>query len=112
MIRKEIGDKKGEAVCFANLGSVYHSLGEYGKAVTYQKNALVILKEIGYKKGEAETYRNLGTLFRSVGKYAKAREYHEKALAVNREISHRRRGSLASRPCIRWHIRRKRKLAR
>ena len=36
-----------------NLGTVYQSLGEYGKAKTYQENALVIRKEIGDKKGEA-----------------------------------------------------------
>ena len=31
-IRKEIGDREGEAACYGNLGTVYHSLGEYAKA--------------------------------------------------------------------------------
>ena len=42
VIRKEIGDKRGEATCYGNLGRVYQLLGEYGKAETCQENALVI----------------------------------------------------------------------
>ena len=66
VIRKEIGYKQGESLCFGNLGSVYRSLGEYGKAETYLKNALVIRKEIGDKQGEAVCYGSLGNVFESL----------------------------------------------
>ena len=88
VIRKEIGDKTGEAACCLNLGNVYQSLGEYGKAAIYQMSALVINKEIGHKQGEAVCYGNLGTVYLSLGESAKAREYHEIALAISREISY------------------------
>ena len=53
MIRKEIGDREGEASSYGNLGTVFQSLGEYGKAEEYLQKALAIQSEIGDKEGEA-----------------------------------------------------------
>ena len=39
-IRKEIGDRKGEAADSGNLGAVLRSLGQYGKAQEYIEKAL------------------------------------------------------------------------
>ena len=50
VIRKEIGDRKGEVACYVNLGDVYGSLGKYDEAERYPKEALVITKEIGDRK--------------------------------------------------------------
>ena len=86
VIRKEIGDKKGEAADYGNLGTVFQSLGEYVKAEEYLQKALVISKEIGDKKGEASSYGKLGTVFQSLGAYVKAEEYLQKALVVRKEI--------------------------
>ena len=82
MIRKEIGDKKGEASDYGYLGTVFKSVGQYNKAEEYLQKALVIRKEIGDKQGEAADYGNLGTVFRSVGQYTKAEEYLQKAVVV------------------------------
>ena len=65
---------------------MYQSLGEYGKAETYQKNALVITKEIGDKQGEATCYGNLGTVYKSLGEYGKAETYQKNALVITKEI--------------------------
>ena len=43
-IRKEIGDKRGEATDYGNLGTVFQSLGEYDKAEEYLQKALKIRK--------------------------------------------------------------------
>ena len=86
MIRKEIGDKEGEASAYGNLGSVFQSVGQYTKAEEYLQKALVIRKEIGDKKGEASAYGNLGTVFQSIGQYTKAEEYLQKALVISKEI--------------------------
>ncbi|KAL9966571.1 hypothetical protein ACROYT_G024670, partial [Oculina patagonica] len=69
-----------------NLGCVFTSLGENGKAIIYYEKALAIRIEIGERKGEAADYGNLGALFTSLGDYCKAKEYHEKALAISMEI--------------------------
>ena len=86
VIRKEIGDKEGEAADYGNLGTVFESVGQYTKAEEYLQKALVIRKEIGDKKGEAADYGNLGTVFQSVGQYTKAEEYLQKALVIRKEI--------------------------
>ena len=86
VIRKEIGDKGGEASAYGNLGTVFQSVGQYTKAEEYLQKALVIRKEIGDKGGEASDYGNLGTVFQSVGQYTKAEEYLQQALVIKKEI--------------------------
>ena len=85
-IKREIGDKDGEAACYGNLGKVFQSLSEYVKAEEYLQKALQIHKEIGDKHGEAACYRKLGNVFYSLIEYVKAEEYLQKALQINREI--------------------------
>ena len=41
----EAGDKQGEAMCYGKLGTVYKSLGKYGKAEEYTKKALAATTE-------------------------------------------------------------------
>ena len=41
-ITKEIGDKQGEAKCYAKLGVVFQSLGKYVKAEEYLEKAVSI----------------------------------------------------------------------
>ena len=64
---------------------VYQSLGEYGKAETYHKKAIVIAKEIGNKQGEAACYGNLGSVYQSLAEYGKAETYHKNALLIRKE---------------------------
>ena len=88
-IKKEIGDRNGEAACYVKLGAAYRSVGEYNKAREHLKKSLAIKKEIGDRSGEADCYVNLGTVYESVGEYNKAREYLEKSLAIKKEIGDR-----------------------
>ena len=89
-INEEIGDKRGEASSYGNLGTVFQSVGEYDKAKEHLEKALTIRKQIGDKEGEAADYGNLGTVFQSLGEHDKAKEYLEKALAINEEIGDKR----------------------
>ena len=89
VIKKEIGDRNGEADCYTNLGNVYRSVGEYEKAREHLEKSLVIKKEIGDRNGEADCYTNLGNVYRSVGEYEKAREHLEKSLVIKKEIGDR-----------------------
>ncbi|XP_066025047.1 tetratricopeptide repeat protein 28-like, partial [Pocillopora verrucosa] len=91
VIRTEIGDRKGVATTYGNLGTVFHSLGQYDKAKEYHQKALVIRTEIGDREGVATDYGNLGTVFHSLGQYHKAKEYHQKALVIRTEIGDRER---------------------
>ena len=73
VIKKEIGERNGEATCYGNLGTVYESVGEYDKAREHLEKSLVITKEIGDRNGEAYCYRILGNMYESVGEYDNAR---------------------------------------
>ena len=60
MLRKEIGDKKGEATDYGNLGTVFQSVGQCTKGEEYLQKALVIKKEIRDKKRDwFPDFRNL-----------------------------------------------------
>ena len=89
LISKEIGDRRGEATSYGNLGVVYLSIGEYEKAREYLEKSIAILVEIGNRSGAASCYTNLGGMYQTVGEYKKAREYLEKSLAIQTEIGNR-----------------------
>ena len=88
-ITKTIGNTKGQAQCYKNLGTTLQSLSQYDKAREYLEKALAIDTGIGNRDGEATSYGNLGTLFHSLSQYDKAREYQEKALAFRIKIGDR-----------------------
>ncbi|NCR03153.1 MAG: tetratricopeptide repeat protein [Microcystis aeruginosa LG13-03] len=88
-IKREIGDRGGEAKSYNNLGSVYYSLVEYQKALEFYQQSLAILREIGDRGGEATSYNNLGSVYYSLGEYQKAIEFHQQSLAIKREIGDR-----------------------
>ena len=85
-IRIEIGDRKGEAADYGNLGTMFQSLGEFDRAKEYIQKALAIRIGIGDRAGEAVDYGNLGSVFQSLGEYDKAEDYLEKALSISQDI--------------------------
>ena len=58
-ITTEIGDRRGEGICYVNLGTVLQSLGQYDKAKEYYQKALVILTETGDREAVGSCYENL-----------------------------------------------------
>ena len=68
-IAKEINDRAGEGQAYGNLGNAYQSLGDYQKAIPYQKKHLKIAKEINDPAGKGRAYGNLGNVYQSLGDY-------------------------------------------
>ena len=89
-IRKEIGDREGEARDYGNLGTVFQSLDEHFKAIEFHEKTLSILRLIGNKELEAAGCGNLGAVFESLREHAKAVEYLKKALAIKTKIADKR----------------------
>ncbi|XP_078360740.1 uncharacterized protein LOC144645130 [Oculina patagonica] len=85
-LMKGNGSKKGEAIAYGNLGTVFQDLGDYDKAKEYLEKALAINMEIGDRAEEATCYGNLGAVFKSLGDYYKAKEYQKKALVITMKI--------------------------
>jgi tetratricopeptide (TPR) repeat protein len=88
-IAREIKDRLGEGASLGNLGSAYHSLGDYAKAIEYHQQRLAIAREIKDRLGEGQSLGNLGIAYHSLGDYAKAIEYHQQSLAISGEIKDR-----------------------
>ncbi|XP_078353057.1 tetratricopeptide repeat protein 28-like [Oculina patagonica] len=82
----QIGDREGEATCYANVGDLFLSLGDHVKPKEYYEKAFAIAVEIGSKRTEAAICNKLGKLFQSLGGYVAAEEYLEKALSISKEI--------------------------
>ena len=70
------------------ITTIYQDMGEYQKALEYQKKNLELTKEIlGDKDPElAISYNNISTIYQDMGEQEKALEYQKKALELKEEI--------------------------
>jgi len=55
-ITKGLGDKAMEATAYENLGTAFHNLGDFTKAVEYHSLALNLAKDLGNEAGEGRAY--------------------------------------------------------
>jgi tetratricopeptide (TPR) repeat protein len=85
-IKREIGDRKGEANSLNNLGNGYDSLGQYQEALNFHQQSLEIEREIGDRNGEASSLGNLGNVYQSLGQYQETLNFHQQSLEIQREI--------------------------
>ena len=73
-IFEEIGDKKGIAGAYNNIGNIYKDKGNYDNALKNFSVALKVNEEIGNKNWIAINYHNIGIIYKAQGKYDKALE--------------------------------------
>jgi len=76
-IRKEIGDKIGEAWILVNLGAVQTDERKFSAALKNFEKALAITKQIGDKNLEIDIYTNLARTAAKRSDYARAYEYQQ-----------------------------------
>ena len=89
VIRKKLGDKKGVARCYINMGLLYSNESEYDKAMDSYMKALAIIQETGDKKGLASCYNNMGIVYNNQSDYPAAMSYFLKALNINEKIGNK-----------------------
>ncbi|CAF4730814.1 unnamed protein product, partial [Rotaria sp. Silwood2] len=68
------------------LGTVYHNMGEYSKALSSYERSLEINK-IAFPPnhpGLAGSYNNIGSVYDSMGEYSKALSSHERSLEIEK----------------------------
>ncbi len=83
---KEIGEKKGIARCYNNLGVANAERGEYDKALDYYNRALNMYKEIKDQVGEGAVINNLGEIYRFRGEYTDAEYLYQRSLRSDEEL--------------------------
>ena len=99
-LMKEVGDKRGEANAFTNIGNVYFSIGNtmsssaeanqwYEKDLTFQEISLKIKEEIDDKRGMGMCYSSMGIVYHMKDESKKAGDYFTKALGLYKSIGYR-----------------------
>ena len=88
-LKKEIGNKLGEATSLGNIGLVYQAKGDLGKALEYHNQALKLHKEVDYKKGVASSLGNFGLIYQDKGDWDKALEFYKKAIEIAIKINYK-----------------------
>jgi tetratricopeptide (TPR) repeat protein len=87
IIRREIGDRRGEEVDLANLGNVYFDFGDAKRAKNLYEQALAIDIEIGDRGSESGDFENIGNVWQSLGNYQEAVNSYKQAIKIADVIS-------------------------
>jgi tetratricopeptide (TPR) repeat protein len=74
-----IGDERGKAAAYNNLGVAYRSQGALEKALEYYINSLKIYESLDNKEGIATTKNNIANIYSIKKDYAQAMRYLEES---------------------------------
>ena len=69
-----------------HLGNVYHSHGDFKKAIHYHERCPEIARKVGDVSSEGKSYGNLGSDYQGLGDFQKAIPYHERCLEIARKV--------------------------
>ncbi len=81
----KLGDRKGLAKSYNNLGIIYRSLGNYGYTLDYYFKAVEISKDMADIKTLMNTYNNIGYIYYVLNKYETASKYFSTSLKMAEE---------------------------
>jgi tetratricopeptide (TPR) repeat protein len=82
VVAKKIADLNGMADCMKLLSIANYFKGQFDKAITYNKLALIIYQQTDNKKGQGFVYNSLAIIFHQQSKYNDAIEYYKKSLSL------------------------------
>ncbi|HZF40270.1 MAG TPA: tetratricopeptide repeat protein, partial [Blastocatellia bacterium] len=85
-IFRSLGMKKEEYVVLSVVSSSYGSMGEFPKALLYDRQRIPLLPVASPADAGVALYLNLGIDSRSIGDYSKAQEYLNEALRRARDL--------------------------
>ena len=78
---EEMNHKEGLSATLSNIGLVYSDLGEFEKAIDYQKRSAELEKGFG-PLGYARALDNIGLAYANKGDFKEAVLYHEEAMEI------------------------------
>ncbi|MFG3639646.1 tetratricopeptide repeat protein, partial [Micromonospora sp. NPDC047762] len=87
-IRREVGDRAGEATTLNNIGHVYDGLGDRRRALNHYHQALPIQREVGDRAGETVTRYNIAMVHRADGDLDQAIRELEHVVDLDRQVDH------------------------
>jgi tetratricopeptide (TPR) repeat protein len=78
----EIGDKRGMAASYNNLGVAYRNQGALDKALEYYLTSMRLYTELDNKEGIATTKNNIANIYSIKKDYGQAMRYLEESYAI------------------------------
>lgn len=81
-LRKALGDLKGEAAIYGNLGLIYGAQGNQLKELEYQLKSLAINEQIRDTSNLTSNYNNIANIYQHQGDSARALDYYRQALKM------------------------------
>ena len=78
-VATEVGDKKGVAASYNNLGVTYRNQGALDKALEYYVSSLNIYQQLGNKEGVATLKNNIANIYAMKKDYGQAMKYLEES---------------------------------
>jgi tetratricopeptide (TPR) repeat protein len=88
-IKRELGDRQGEAQTLNDIGLVYQLQGQWADALAQYQTNLAIKRELGDQQGEAQTLNNIANIYQAQGKWADALAHYQQSLDIFRELGDR-----------------------
>ncbi len=88
-----LGDKKGIAICFNNLGGIYLKLGFFEKGLQNFIASAKIFEELGDKEGAASLYNNIAIVCQNQNILTESLIYYNKALRLCNDLNDKKLSS-------------------
>jgi len=83
----KIGDLKGVANNYCNLGNYFRKQKRYGRAIAYYRKDLYLSRLIGDKRDLASTLGNFSTLYADLKQFKQAKKILAEAKAIGEELN-------------------------
>jgi tetratricopeptide (TPR) repeat protein len=94
-IKKEIGDRQGEAASLHMMSIIYKTLGDLPQALDLSKQSIEIKKEIGDRQREAASLHQMSIIYKTLGDLPQALDLSKQSIEIKKEIGDRQ-GEAAS----------------
>jgi tetratricopeptide (TPR) repeat protein len=94
-IKREIGNRQGEAASLHVLSMIYRGLGDLNQALQLSQDSIEIEREIGNRQGEAASLHQLSIIYQGLGDLDQALQLSQDSIEIKREIGDRQ-GEAAS----------------
>jgi tetratricopeptide (TPR) repeat protein len=88
-LQGHLSDPLNTSTSMANLGTCYHSLGDYQRAIGLFEQVLTIARELGDWDGESGALIGLGLCYDDLGQTQRAIDLYEQALTIVRALGDR-----------------------
>jgi tetratricopeptide (TPR) repeat protein len=94
-IKREIGDRQGEAASLHQMSIIYQTLGDLNQALKLSQDSIEIKREIGDRQGEAASLHQMSMIYQTLGDLNQALQLSQDSIEIKREIGDRQ-GEAAS----------------